>query len=176
MRRFLALISVAMTVAVATLMIGASPANADPSMYGMVHNTRSGGCLDQDFSYGVPHSGVLVWDCNFQQNQKWSIVFEGNNPQDGGIAQVKNFATGNCLDQDFSYGVPHQTVIAWPCNSQRNQQWYVDWDADDFVWLVNVATGECLDQDYSNNVPHSGVIVWPCNDGKNQVWDIYPAG
>jgi hypothetical protein len=50
---------------------GGTSVNAGPYTW---INGRSGKCLDQDYSGGVPHSDVLAWPCNGASNQRWLLL------------------------------------------------------------------------------------------------------
>ncbi|MCP2166533.1 RICIN domain-containing protein [Goodfellowiella coeruleoviolacea] len=129
-------------------------------------NIASGGCLDQDYSDGTPHTAVTAWTCNGGANQQWNLDVRESDYS----VVLTNAASGHCLDQDFTDGVPHTNLLAWPCNGNDNQRWWLYEDADGSIFVVNFATEYVLDQDYTDGVPHNRVTVWPYNGGLNQRW------
>ncbi len=82
-----------------------------------------------------------------------------------------NVESGKCLDQDYSGGVAHSTVLAFTCSSVTNQKWQII-PTGGYYKIKNVRSGQCLDQDYTSNVQHSGVLAWPCSSQTNQLWDF----
>ena len=79
-----------------------------------------------------------------------------------------------CLNQDYSGGVAHRTVLAWKCTegvSAWNEIWVIQTASADRLLIRNKESGQCLNQDFSNNVEHSNVIVYGCSyDHYNGVW------
>jgi len=82
----------------------------------------SGQCLDQDYTSGTPHPGVLAFPCSNAANQQWVIQ-----PRDEGAVSIVNKASGQCLDQDYTNNTPHPGVTAYPCwngtKPDDNQRW-----------------------------------------------------
>lgn len=96
--------------------------------------------------------------------------------------QLHNARSGDCLDQDYSYGRPHITATAQRCNGGANQTWIAVPAQDQpdlnlppgeralrILWL-NGASRYCLDQDFTGGVPHPTVTVQTCNGGASQAW------
>jgi hypothetical protein len=118
-------------------------------------NERSGKCLDQNYSGGVPHSNVLAWPCNGARNQLWYYDVYAN-----GIVRFVNARSGQCLDQKYTGGVEYPDVLAWPCSAATNQNWREFIYTDGTFRFQNVRSGKYLDQDYSGGVEHSRVIAF----------------
>ena len=85
--------------------------------------------------------------------------------------RLKNKLSGMCLNQDYSGGVAHATVLAWPCSATpaANEKWAVLSGKQ----YQNVASGKCLDQDYSGGVEHANIIVYTCTAAANSSWGMY---
>lgn len=81
-----------------------------------------------------------------------------------------NQASGKCLDQAWHNGMEHPEVVAFPCNRQSNQDWYLDGPPGGPFRLINARSGKCLDQDWHDGAPHYAVLAWECNGGDNQLW------
>lgn len=80
--------------------------------------------------------------------------------------------SGQCVDQDYTDGQPHQRMLVIPCHLGANQKWDVEWTGPDTVRLHNAASGACIDQDYSNGQPHSNALAFTCHQDTNQQWKV----
>lgn len=95
------------------------------------------------------------------------------NPGNGEF-RIINVRSGMCLNQDYSGGVAHRTVLAWKCSgssSTWNEIWEITTASADRLLIKNKESGQCLNQDFSGNVQHSNVIVYTCSwDHYNGIW------
>ncbi|MFJ9631776.1 RICIN domain-containing protein [Streptomyces sp. NPDC101175] len=85
----------------------------------------------------------------------------------------ENTASQQCLNQDYSGGVPHHDILAWACDdSASNEYWDITYDAGEGWWTFkNVASKQCLNQDYSGGVAHHDMLAWACDDSAlNEKW------
>ncbi|RJQ77390.1 hypothetical protein D5S17_15720 [Pseudonocardiaceae bacterium YIM PH 21723] len=133
-------------------------------------NQRSGSCLDQDYTAGQPHNGVVAGGCNYGGNQLWILRA---NPADGSLL-VTNKQSGHCLDQEWSGGQEHPAILATPCNGGDNQHFLATANGDGSLTITVKRSGKCLDQDYSDQQPHPGINGIACNSGANQHWTLRP--
>ncbi|MET8760780.1 trypsin-like serine protease [Lentzea sp. NPDC004782] len=82
--------------------------------------------------------------------------------------------SGQCIDQDYTDGQPHQRMLVFPCSSGANQKWDVEWTSANTVRLHNLLSGACLDQDYTDGQPHSSALAFLCHNEGNQQWQVVP--
>ncbi|MBF4461762.1 MULTISPECIES: ricin-type beta-trefoil lectin domain protein [unclassified Rathayibacter] len=73
-----------------------------------------GKCLDVDRSLTANGTAVLFWECNSQQNQKWTIGTDGS---------LRSVLAGKCLDVDRGLTAAGTGLLLWDCNGQPNQKW-----------------------------------------------------
>ncbi|GAA3459587.1 hypothetical protein GCM10018963_16000 [Saccharothrix longispora] len=113
------------------------------------HNAATGRALD-DSEFGLRPMPVYLND-----HQAWNV-----HTWDGGGTEMRNVATGNCLDDSDEFG-----LRAFPCNQTPFQTWFrFAWD-DGTVTLVNEATGRALDDS-----EEFGLRTFERNDGPWQRW------
>jgi Ricin-type beta-trefoil lectin domain-like len=91
---------------------------------------------------------------------------------DGPIARIINDRSDRCLDQDYSGGTAHPTVLVWICNNQTNQQWRVTPQGRYYYTIRNVRSGKCLDQANPSTGPTLKLQVYTCNGGLNQRFEM----
>jgi alpha-galactosidase len=131
-----------------------SPSPSGPSSSGTLTSAASGRCL------GVPNSNTangtqpVIWDCNGQSNQRWTI--------NGQTIQ----ALGKCLDAPAGATAGAKAQI-WDCNGGTNQQWNLGSDGT----ILNVAANLCLDVNNNNTANGTTVILWSCTGATNQRWN-----
>ena len=74
----------------------------------------AGKCLDAYGQSTVAGTKVIVYTCNGQANQQWTVR------ADGTVAGVQS---GLCLDAAGQGTANGTMVLLWTCNGQANQQW-----------------------------------------------------
>lgn len=111
-------------------------------------NTATLRCLSDD------SGDIYTRGCNGSSAQLWT-----NTPLSFGD-QIRNKATGRCLDSNTS-----GNVYPLACNGGAFQQWTVRYTGSFGYEIKNVATGRCLDSDASGRVYTLG-----CNGGNFQRW------
>ncbi|MEV7971174.1 ricin-type beta-trefoil lectin domain protein, partial [Sphaerisporangium sp. NPDC088356] len=57
---------------------------------------------------------VIIWDCNGQTNQKWTINANGS---------ITAVGANKCLDVSNSGTANGSKVQIWTCHGGTNQQW-----------------------------------------------------
>jgi len=57
---------------------------------------------------------VIVWDCNGQANQQWTVNANGT---------ITGAQSGLCLDATGQGTTAGTKIELWSCNGQANQQW-----------------------------------------------------
>jgi alpha-galactosidase len=57
---------------------------------------------------------VIIWTCNGQANQRWTIASDGS---------IRNVHAGLCLDVNQAGTANGTATILWTCNGQANQRW-----------------------------------------------------
>jgi hypothetical protein len=77
----------------------------------MVLGSKCLDALNQGTTNGTP---VVVWDCNGQANQQWTVNANGT---------ITGVQSGLCLDANNQGAGNGTQLILWACNGQANQQW-----------------------------------------------------
>lgn len=134
----------------ATVIVGATPAQAERVGPPIIHSAQTGECLDDSFTYGL-----RTVPCNGSDYQKW-IQYDIHN----GVFRLQNKHTGECLDDSNSYGL--RTV---PCNGTDYQVWHSGNGKYQMITFINLFTDRCLD--YSAAY---GLRSFPCNGTWYQTW------
>ncbi|HWO58501.1 MAG TPA: RICIN domain-containing protein [Umezawaea sp.] len=88
-------------------------------------------------------------------HQAWFVQSWGD-----GSVQIRNEATGNCLDDSFE-----ARLRSFRCNERAYQDWYGTVWGDNTVPLVNKATGRAVDDSVE-----FGLCAFDRNDGPAQRW------
>jgi hypothetical protein len=102
---------------------------------------------------GVSEDGkaIVMWSCNGNVDQKWTL------PGDGTVRSM-----GKCLDvENFGKGNGSVTHL-WTCHGDSNQIWVPQPNGT----LLNPISGRCLD------APGTRLQLWDCHAGSNQRWKL----
>jgi hypothetical protein len=92
---------------------GEAPASRhrpDPPPFSAV---PGGKCLDVNGAGNADGTAVIVWDCNGQNNQKWTLTSAG---------ELRVYGT-KCLDVSSAGTANGTKVQIWTCHGGTNQQW-----------------------------------------------------
>ncbi|GGV64264.1 endo-1,4-beta-xylanase [Streptomyces thermoviolaceus] len=93
----------------------------------------------------------------------------GEPPEDGGSGQIKNAASGRCLDVSGAGTADGTAVQLYDCHGGTNQQWTYT-DAGEF----RVYGNKCLDAGGTGN--GTRVQIYSCWGGDNQKWRVNSDG
>ncbi|KAB8173342.1 ThuA domain-containing protein [Microbispora catharanthi] len=126
------------------------PANATTALRGVA----SGRCLDVNGASQNNGATVLIWDCNGQNNQKWTST---------SASELRVYGN-KCLDVNGAGTADGTSVIIWDCNGQNNQKWRFNADGS----ITAVGANKCLD--VSGTANGTKAQIWTCNGQNNQKW------
>ncbi|MFF0311189.1 ThuA domain-containing protein [Streptosporangium sp. NPDC004379] len=139
---------------------GASPSpSATPTPPGgatALKGVGSGRCLDVSGASQSNGAQVQIWDCNGQNNQKWT-------PTSAGELRVYG---GKCLDVTGAGTADGTAVTIWDCNGQNNQKWRLNADGS----VTAVGANKCLNVSGSGTANGTRVNIWTCNGQNSQKW------
>ncbi|QTL94381.1 1-phosphatidylinositol phosphodiesterase precursor [Aeromonas jandaei] len=133
-----------------------------------IKNTSYNGCLD--FRGGVYNEKYLSLnpDCHLTEAQSLSY-----NPVN---KQLKIQGTNYCLDVQYGQNNHRQPVIAYSCNSSKNQQWLLN--TDQTISSMMDGTRRCLDVDQHRLDPlgNPTLTMWECSPSSvdQQFTILYP--
>jgi alpha-galactosidase len=116
-------------------------------------SAASGRCLDVPQSNTANGTQPVIWDCNGQTNQRWTIS-----------GQTLR-ALGKCLDAPTNATAGTKAQI-WDCNGGTNQQWNLNANGT----ISNVQSGLCVDVNGAATANGTTVILWTCSAAANQRW------
>ncbi len=74
----------------------------------------AGKCLDANGQGTSPGTKVILWTCNGQNNQKWTLHINGT---------ITGVQSGLCLDVSGAATANGSLVQLWTCNGGTNQAW-----------------------------------------------------
>ncbi|MFF2777158.1 helix-turn-helix domain-containing protein [Streptomyces sp. NPDC058052] len=124
---------------------GASAAKEDDRIF---VSRATGACLDDSLD-----KGTRSYACNGMPYQRWTV-----RTTPGGDAQIRNHATGECLD----HGVDGLRTV--PCGQAASQRWNVSADSDAAFEVRSTATRRCLDDS------PEGLRMLSCDRTVRQKW------
>src|SRR6266567_2952863 len=139
------------------------PRAVDPSLGGRptaLLNRGSGKCLDDPGWSTTNGTRVVIWSCNGDRNQAWTL------PPGPVASQIP----GRCLDDSGNLTADGTKVDIWSCNGSAEQTWTVKSDG-----TVRV-NGKCLDVAGSATASGTLVDLYSCNGGPGQQWRLAPEG
>ncbi|MGW5265730.1 lectin [Microbispora sp. NPDC004025] len=128
------------------------PAGSTTSIRGVPSNR----CLDVNGASQTNGATVLIWDCNGQNNQKWTST---------SASELRVYGN-KCLDVNGGGTADGTSVIIWDCNGQNNQKWRFNSDGT----ITAVGANKCLDVASSGTANGTKVQIWSCTGGNNQKW------
>jgi hypothetical protein len=71
-------------------------------------------CLDANGQGTSPGTKAIIWTCNGQANQQWTLNSNGT---------ITGAQSGLCLDVTGASTANGAPVELWTCNGGSNQQW-----------------------------------------------------
>ncbi|MGW5265731.1 lectin [Microbispora sp. NPDC004025] len=119
-----------------------------------LRGVASGRCLDVNGASQTNGATVLIWDCNGQNNQKWTSTSAG---------ELRVYGN-KCLDVNGGGTANGSAVIIWDCNGQNNQKWRFNSDGS----ITAVGANKCLD--VSGTANGTRAQIYTCNGQNNQKW------
>lgn len=125
----------------------ASGSQAAPPAGRIFVSRATGACLDSSLD-----QGLRAYECNGMPYQRWTVR---EVPGDG--VQLRNHATGRCLDHDAGL---HAAV----CDSSATQRWTLVPRDEAAVEVRNTQTHQCLDAD------RTSLRAVPCTRATRQMW------
>ncbi|WP_182909859.1 RICIN domain-containing protein [Microbispora sp. H13382] len=128
------------------------PAGSTSALRGVA----SGRCLDVNGASQSNGATVLIWDCNGQNNQKWTSTSAG---------ELRVYGN-KCLDVNGGGTADGSAVIIWDCNGQNNQKWRLNSDGT----ITAVGANKCLDVSGNGTANGTKVQIWSCTGQNNQKW------
>jgi hypothetical protein len=166
-RRILAgLILASATSAGAGLAVSA-PANAATAV--IIRNTGNAECLQTTGGTADIGTPVVQEPCDGSSAQNWILV-----PLSGGLEQILNVATGDCLDARGG-AVNGTPVQQWTCNSISNEKWASAASSPSITEVVSHVSGTsstCLDDPGASTLAGQAMQIYACNGTPAQVWFI----
>ncbi|MEV0231802.1 ThuA domain-containing protein [Nonomuraea sp. NPDC050786] len=130
--------------------LGTPPTDSTSAIKGV----GSGRCLDVSGASQSNGAQAQIWDCNGQNNQKWTST----------AATELRVYGGKCLDVNGAGTADGTGVIIWDCNGQNNQKWRINADGT----ITAVGANKCLE--VSGTANGTKARIWTCNGGSNQRW------
>ncbi|WP_328929599.1 XRE family transcriptional regulator [Streptomyces sp. NBC_00190] len=112
-------------------------------------NRATGNCLDHSLD-----KGLRSFAPNGMSYQRWTV-----HPNPDGTSELRNHATGACLDSSGS------GLHAAACGRTSSQKWSLTSWADESVQVRSQTTGTCLDDGGT-----AGLRAVPCNRSDQQKW------
>jgi len=146
---------VALLMAAGTLVALAVPADAATS--GPIIGVASGRCLDVTGNSTALKTRIIIWDCNSQANQTWTLTAAG---------ELRVFNGTRCLDVAGGRVTAGGVVQIYRCTGGANQKWTVNANGT----VTGVQSGLCLDVTGASTARGSYVQTWTCHGGGNQQW------
>ncbi|MEV4288417.1 ThuA domain-containing protein [Nonomuraea bangladeshensis] len=125
-----------------------------PSGTSALKGVGSGRCLDISGASQANGAQAQIWDCNGQNNQRWTST----------AASELRVYGNKCLDVNGAGTADGTAVIIWDCNGQNNQKWRLNADGT----ITAVGANKCLDVNGTANGTRAR--IWTCNGGSNQRW------
>ncbi|MFK4041926.1 ThuA domain-containing protein [Nonomuraea wenchangensis] len=125
-----------------------------PGGTGALKGVGSGRCLDVSGASQANGAQAQIWDCNGQNNQRWTS---------SAATELRVYAN-KCLDVNGAGTADGTAVIIWDCNGQNNQKWRLNADGT----ITAVGANKCLE--VSGTANGTKARIWTCNGGTNQRW------
>jgi hypothetical protein len=126
---------------------------------GAVVGQQSNRCLDINNSATANGTQAQLWDCNSQDNQRWTATTG---------KQLTIYSGTKCLDADNQGTANGTKAVIWDCTGQPSQQWTLGTDGT----IRGVQSGLCLDASGAGTANGTKAILWACGTGANQKWNL----
>ncbi|MEU9836761.1 carbohydrate-binding protein [Streptosporangium sp. NPDC048047] len=133
-----------------------TPSTPPPGDTSALKGTASGRCLDVSGASQSNGAQVQIWDCNGQNNQKWTSTSAG---------ELRVYGN-KCLDVTGAGTADGTAVTIWDCNGQNNQKWRLNSDGS----VTAVGANKCLNVSGSGTANGTKANIWTCNGQGSQKW------
>ncbi|MEU4541681.1 lectin [Streptosporangium sp. NPDC023825] len=127
-----------------------------PSPVNGLRGVGSGRCLDVANVSQANGALVQIWDCNGQNNQRWTQT---------GAGELRVYGN-KCLDVANMSTADGAAVHIWDCNGQNNQKWRLNSDGT----ITAIGANKCLDVPNYSTANGVKLQIWSCNGAPNQRW------
>ncbi|MFF3438791.1 lectin [Streptosporangium sp. NPDC002721] len=127
-----------------------------PSPVNGLRGVGSGRCLDVANVSQANGALAQIWDCNGQNNQRWTQT---------GAGELRVYGN-KCLDVANMSTADGAVVHIWDCNGQNNQKWRLNSDGS----ITALGANKCLDVPNHSTANGVKLQVWSCNGAANQRW------
>ncbi|WP_308170043.1 extracellular catalytic domain type 1 short-chain-length polyhydroxyalkanoate depolymerase [Acrocarpospora catenulata] len=134
----------------------ASPSPSPSGSTSALRGVASNRCLDVTGVSQANGAQAQIWDCNGQNNQRWTST---------GSGELRVYGN-KCLDVNGGGTADGSAVIIWDCNGQNNQKWRFNSDGS----ITAVGANKCLDVSGNATANGTKVQIWSCHGGTNQKW------
>lgn len=132
----------------------------------VVRNESSGLCVSNG---ALTDSGAHAVQsaCTDANDAEWHL-----RARKGGYAELRNDRSGNCLAIAGNSKESGAHALQWPCrDTNLDQNWLVDVDAQGSSRLRNANSGQCLAVAGGSKDAGAHLIQWPCRDAnRDQYW------
>ncbi|MEU4836511.1 lectin [Streptosporangium sp. NPDC023615] len=136
--------------------IGQPGTTPTPSPTSAIRGVGSGRCLDVANVSQANGAAAQIWDCNGQNNQRWTPT---------GTGELRVYGN-KCLDVANMSTADGAQVHIWDCNGQNNQKWRLNGDGT----ITAVGANKCLDVPNYSTANGVKLQIWACNGAPNQRW------
>ena len=154
------------TTASVTTTTAPSSAPVTSTAYGAMIAKHSGKCLDVSGWSNANGGAIVQWNCNGQNNQKWSLRDVGNSQY-----QVVSRSSGKCLDNRGSKD-GGTDVVQNSCAKTPQQLWTRRASASGHVQLASVGSGKCLNVRHYSSAAGAVIEQNTCTNSDSQKWAL----
>ncbi|MFF4497237.1 non-reducing end alpha-L-arabinofuranosidase family hydrolase [Streptomyces sp. NPDC001546] len=123
---------------------------------GAIKGVASGRCIDIDNSSTANGTQAQLWDCNGQNNQRWTYT----------AGKQLTVYGDKCLSAQADGTANGTAVVIADCTGGPGQQWNVNSDGT----IAGVQSGRCLDAVGGGTANRTRIQLYSCWSGGNQKW------
>lgn len=116
-----------------------------------------GRCLDIAAAATSGGTGLVLWDCHGESNQRFDYRTK--------TGEIRAYNGAMCLDAGGGSGADGDRIIIWPCHGGANQKW--KFTASGEIRGIN---DKCMDASGASPANGTPLILWQCHGGTNQKW------
>jgi hypothetical protein len=139
-------------------------------------NQQSNRCLAVDMRMEYQNLAIQ-WGCNHNPDQQWHVADHKGDDGGGAYYEIKN-GYGQCLGTMQGATDNGTAIVAWDCNGNPDQQWYIDTVSSDprysairshAAW-ANDTGNKCLGVYQGATNDGAEAVLWDCNGHADQHW------